>query len=518
MKKNRLTLLSLIIGVSALFSFNACKDDIDPIIEELSFDRLFTPISIEARVVNKINVRLNWAAVVNAKTYTIEFYENGTLDFTGTPVRTVENVTYDQLPIVITGFSGETDYSVRVKALGENIEESKWISTTFTTDAEQIFYAVALTDITNTGVTLRWPAGSVATSIVLTPGSITHTLTANEITAGVAVIDGLAGETEYTAKLMNGTKVRGTATFTTYMDISTAIVIEPGDDFKALVEAGTAGQKFAVLPGTYDVNGTVSVSANIVIVGALPYSIPVINGAEFRLTGGAGLQLKDLVIDGTTYGLNQCIIYNDAGTYSDLLVEGCTITNYVKGIIYVNVAALIESVTFDGNIFKEVECNGGDFIDFRTGLAKKFDFKNNTVNHCAWNRDLFRMDAGGSTNFPTETSTITIESNTFYNIINTEGTTRRILYIRLASHGITVNKNIFANTLANYSNQAATTVTSMSSNNYFNAANLYTNTFTVYDHWTYYTLDPGFVDPGNGDFTVTHEDLIYYLIGDPRWL
>jgi hypothetical protein len=199
-------------------------------------------------------------------------------------------------------------------------------------------------------------------------------------------------------------------------------------------------------------------------------------------------------------------------------IEDCFIHNYVKGVFYASNAVLIESVTIKGTIYADVECSGGDFIDFRNGMTKKFDFMNNTVYNCAWNRDLIRMDAGGSNNFPGEELLVTIENNTFYNIISTEGTTRRVLYIRHASHQIFVNKNIYAATLANYSNQSATTVAEMTGNNYHNAPNLYDASFTVYDAGTYTTLDPGFVDPANGNFKVTNEDLIFYRIGDPRWL
>ena len=31
------------------------------------------------------------------------------------------------------------------------------------------------------------------------------------------------------------------------------------------------------------------------------------------------------------------------------------------------------------------------------------------------------------------------------------------------------------------------------------------------------TLDPGYKDAANGDFTLSNEDLIYEQIGDPRW-
>src|SRR5690606_29031826 len=119
--------------------------------------------------------------------------------------------------------------------------------------------------------------------------------------------------------------------------------------------------------------------------------------------GNAGLVLKDLVLNGPNpTNTNQMIIYDEDSTtpYAALIIQDSEIKNYGKGIMYVNKKALIESVTISGNTIHDIEGNGGDFIDFRTGLAKTLLFENNTVYNSVLARDLFRMDGGGSTNFP----------------------------------------------------------------------------------------------------------------------
>ena len=499
-----------------------CSDDIDPEITSLEVSRLFSPVDLEARIVNQTSVRLVWKEVDKAESYNIEVFANGEEDYSGTPIRTVTGVLYDQLPVIISGFAGETAYSVRVQAVGDGIDDSKWTSAVFITDTEQILFPVDPEEITPFTVTIRWPAGEVATSIVLMPGNITHTVTAAEIADGVAEITGLSSETEYTARLMSGESTRGTVTFSTLVDIGDAILVTVEDDLVSLIESASEGDVFALMLGEYVVDGNIAIHTTIGIIGVRPHEKPVIIGANLRMNGGAGLRLKDLKMDGTTApDGNQTIVYDevlDAGlTYGDVEIEDCFIHNYVKGVFYASNAVLIESVTIKGTIYGDVECNGGDFIDFRSGMTKKFDFINNTVYNSAWNRDLFRMD--NASNFSGDNhAVITIENNTFYNIIYTEGTTRRVLYVRLASHEITVGNNIFAETLANYSNQSATTVVSMAGNNYHNAPRLFDASFTVHDAGTYTTLNPGFVDPANANFKVTNEDLIFYRIGDPRWL
>jgi hypothetical protein len=230
-----------ILGLMGVLLLTGCADDIPPEITELHVSRLFSPTDLDARVVNQTSVRLTWKAVKNATSYNIEVFENGELDFTGNPVRSVSDVTYDQLPLVITGFAGETAYSVQVQAVGAEISESTWIPARFVTDAEQIFHPVDPEEITATGVTLRWPAGEFATAILLTPGDILHTVTADEVAAGAAIISGLASETEYVAKLMNGEKTRGTAVFTTLVDLGGATPIYPEDDLNAAILAASEG-------------------------------------------------------------------------------------------------------------------------------------------------------------------------------------------------------------------------------------------------------------------------------------
>src|SRR5690606_15479437 len=132
--------------------------------------------------------------------------------------------------------------------------------------------------------------------------------------------------------------------------------------------------------------------------------------------------------------------------------------------------------------------------------------------------DFFRMDAGGSTNFPDVVSQIVIRNNTFNQVCN--GNNRRILYIRLASHSISFTKNVLANTEGYYTNQGATTITVLSQNNYFNAPNFMgsTQSNAQNDTGDFTTHDPGFADAANGDFTVSNEELKLRSIGDPRWL
>ncbi|MGX5690624.1 DUF4957 domain-containing protein [Arcticibacter tournemirensis] len=508
--KKILIFLCLIAGVGV----SGCSDPMDEI-TTLDFNRLLSPTDLSATVVNRTGVLLSWKAVNNAHSYTIEIFDNA--DFTGTAVKRFEGITSGQVPYTVTALDGQTKYFARVKALSEGVDESKWMTVDFTTDAEQILEEVVLEKLTFTSVTLNWPAGQTATSITITPGDIQHTVTTAEIAAGEATVGGLIRGTTYTATLQNGTKIRGARTFTT---LGGAVIVSPGADLASLIANADADAIFDLKVGEYTVNADVIVSKSITIKAASSSQRPVIKGAVLRIKGNAGVSLKDLILDGTgSLNGNQAIIYDEAlnNAYAPLNVENCEIKNYVKGVMYVNVKALIESVTLKENVIHHIECNGGDFIDFRTGLAKTFLFENNTVYSSAAERDLFRMDANGSTNFPAETSVVTIRTNTF-NSVST-GASRRFLYIRLASHQIHFTKNLIANTNGYYSNQPSTTITTMSNNNYFNAPNFTQSTVSnaKNDTGTFTTLDPQFANVAQGDFTLGNLTLKAAGVGDLRW-
>jgi len=515
MKKNNSYLCTFFLMV--ILCLSACKKDNLEEISTLNTARVFSSPGLTATIVNKTGVKLAWNAVPNATSYTIEVYDNA--DFTGTPVKSITSIKAAQLPYTVTGLIGDTQYSIRVKGVAPGIADSKWVTTSAKTDSEQIFQAVNQTKLTANAVVLNWTPGETATSININPGNITHAVTAAEISAGEATVTGLSSETAYTAQLLAGTKVRGSATFTTLYDFSGAVMVTPSDNLATLITNAAAGTVFGLAPGTYTINADITATKSITLRGTKPTDKPKIIGAAFKLRGAAGLNLKDLILDGTGSVAAQTIIYDEAldNTYAALSIKDSEVKNYTKGILYINVKALVESITYSGNIIHDVSCTGAGFVDARTGFAKTFLFENNTVYNITedGSRDLFRMD--GTTNFAGTSSLITIRTNTFYNAMNRAA--GRYLYIRLASNQITFTKNIIAESLNYYTNQATTTLTLVSGNNYYNAPNFTASTTAAAknDTGTFTTLNPGFTAPATGNFTISESTLKSNGIGDPRW-
>lgn len=516
MKRNQLILSVLFASIA----FSSCKkSDLEPI-NTLTTDRVFSPTGLTALVVNKINLQLTWKAVSGAQSYTVEIYDN--VAFTGTPAKRIEGIVATQLPYTVTGLLGDTQYGVRVMAVGAEMADSKWISTTVKTDAEQLFNVVSPADITGTTAVLRWPAGTTATAISLSPGNITYNLTATDIANGNAKITGLTPETSYTAVLKNNTSTRGTITFTA----TNTRVVNNLAELNVALAGVQGGEVFALAPGTYDFAGTqIVVPKSVSFVALNAAQKPVITNTSFSVGVDASLKLKNIIVDGgdltATTTANYLVNYTASGNYGDFEADGCIIRNFKAGIVAntsgssATVPAIISSIKFNNNLLYNFG-TAGDYIDFRAvGYPLKFDFTNNTV-YGMGQRDFVRMDA---ITIPAGSKVlINISTNTLYNI--SDIVSRRVFYVRLAtaSHEITFTKNLIANSAALLANQAATNLVNVSGNNYFNAPNMTAGTGSNVKNDTNGTaLDPGFTNAAGANFTISNATLKVNGVGDPRW-
>ena len=193
MKKNYIytVLFSLILSAFTV----SCSEPDDEVTTGI-FDRLFSPTNVEAVIQKKTNVKFKWTAVTNATSYTIELYENQDMTFEGTP-KTYEGITDNTY--TVEGLLGETQYTARIRALSEEINESKWSAVSFMTEAENIFNSVKDENIEAHAVTLTWDAiDATATKIVLSAdgkADITYTLKSTDIANKKAYIDGLEEST-----------------------------------------------------------------------------------------------------------------------------------------------------------------------------------------------------------------------------------------------------------------------------------------------------------------------------------
>ncbi len=518
---------SFMFGLAAL-ALTACSEPADEL-TSVSYSRNFSPTSFEAKVRNRTNVELSWNKGDGVTNYKIEVYENDNLTFAGTPVRTY-TITPDEVPFTVEYLNGETEYSFRVMAIteGDESRNSKWSTAYAKTDAEQIFYSVAEEDIQPTAVTLRWPAGQEAATITLNPGNIVYNVTASDIAAGAATIEGLTPETNYTAVLARSNGLtRGTVKFTTGVILEeTDILVKTGTDLAKAIADAPAGYRLVIEPGTYPLadgektsGAAIKISKDITLKGLRINEHPVIQG---RLQVEANLALSQVTLDGTGTDGGQAFDYTADGDFDYLKIENCEITNYTKGFFYINKAAVINDITIDGCIISNIECSGGDLFDSRAGGYNAFNLTNSTIYNSAKSRDVVRMDDASKN--VSATPNIKVDHCTFSQV-GSGNANYRFFYTRFVGNTITFTNNIVTdfNNKRGFANQKNTDQDPMLDNNiYFNTKNLISADDTADATISWFdskgtVLDPQFKDAAKGDFTIGNDNVKDKKAGDPRW-
>ncbi|KFF07720.1 DUF5123 domain-containing protein [Flavobacterium hydatis] len=515
--KIKYILKGLIATLLLMLTVSGCESYNEGLLDGIGATREFSPIGLTAVVRNQTAVDLNWTVNENTDHYTVEFSAD---DPKFTTIYKTIQVSPKELPIRVQ-LEGETVYSIRIKAVSTTgLEDSKWTETKATTLSEQIFLPIKDEDVAAKQVTLRWLANSNVTQIVVNPGSITHTITAEEKVNGFATITDLKSETPYTAELFNGSKKRGLVAFTTGIDIGTGILVKPEDDLQAKINEAAPGATLVLMPGDYTVfKGSISLNKSITIRGLYNYKKPLLH-VSFSLNNGSSfLNLIDLDLNGDTT-LTDVVKYNEGNaTYGPLLISGCNIHDFAKALISSSQAnTKVTSTIVENSIVTNVLTNNGDFIDFRIAHIGQITLKNSTFNNCALGRDFIRIDNAKDLTGTGLSTNILIDGCTIYNKAMTAS--NRILYIRFVSNTTTIRNTLFGQTAAIYANQAVTVLPTFANNNYYNSGALFATAATPikFDNsGNYTTLDPNFANAANGDFTVGNQTIKDNNIGDPRW-
>ena len=534
--KNIFVKIALSIGFASLLLV-ACDDNIDPIIDKIEYNRLFSPTDIKAIVRNQITVELSWTLQDSADFYTVEF-SNDSLEFSSI-IRTVK-VLPDELPLQET-FASEEQYSARIKGESNNgLVESKWTTISFKTDAENIFLPLADNKIGKNKATLNWPVDSEVTHFIITPGELRRDITTEEKAAGEASITELDFATEYEVVMYNGTnpKQRGAVTFTTLPE---GITLAPSDDLNEIFANAEDGEIFLLEGGTYVTQGLINISKSITLKGLSSSNRPVLN-VQFVILEGvtnvtiSGLELRGKYTDTATSGdmlLDHTIQITpmDGTDLGNFEMTNCLVNQYNKSFIGASSGAWnISNVVVNSCVVDSIYGNGGDIIDFRKSFAENISIVNSTFSNCSIDgnkRQFIRYD--GSDKGPntyddgSHTPTIEVNSCTFYNVLNYDNSSaQQFFYVRwINTDEVLISKNnLFVNmgtTTYGRDSRCETTQKTFGNNNYVNAAGFYDNSMKVYDDSSYTELDPGFADAINGDFTIINQTLIDNAVGDPRW-
>ena len=507
------------VGLVMALLVGGCEDDIDPIVEKLDLDRVLMPLNLEAKVQNKTELKLSWALASDAIKYVVELHADS-LEFTHL-MNTYEITEGGNL--VVKGLEGESLYSVRVKAVGEDKKDSRWAELTFKTDAENIMSKVADADIEANATTVHWTAGLAVTHLTYKKDGDSGDATKVELdeaakTAGAYKLTGLTGETNYVVKIYNNAKQRGTTTFKTLVDIGNATPVQEGDDLKAILDAAEDGDVFAIFPGTYEL-GSYALTKSISLKGVYPADKPVIKGRFTYSVNVNSLVLNNVIMDGNDATVDNVVEFLATVTVGTIDMENCVIRNYAKHLIYNSdkVKANVTSITFTGCVVDNVRGDGGDGIDYRGGSLGTLLFKNTTFSNSF--RSFIRMQVACN---------MTFANCTFYKVCCLDNKDNTGLF-RTSTGTLTVESCLFVETgvetpvnvssgnwCKNTGNMKATE--SYSNNYYYSCHNLWVGLYTSAPQGVAESGDPGFADAAKGDFKVSNEILRDKSVGDPRWL
>lgn len=207
MKLKYSILKSIVLLTLPLLMFS-CDDD-DSTLNDVP-NQLFRPILLSATINNGNEVTLSWIPIANASSL-LEISRDSLLFQNETQTFLLDGVSQ----YTIKDLWSNSTYSARIKAVSKdsNIKDSEFDQMVFTTQTENIFYAVTDDQIGNDYVLLKWDNSKNVSHLVLSADGGTETtiaLSESDISGGQKLVEGLNPDTEYVFKIYLGEMLRGT--------------------------------------------------------------------------------------------------------------------------------------------------------------------------------------------------------------------------------------------------------------------------------------------------------------------
>ena len=521
MKKHKILAACMTCMLAAGGLFVTSCEDIEPI-HELDLARVLSPTGLNVTISAKVNIEISWEALdEKAESYVLEVYKGETATEEALHTR-AENLTTTSYRLENMGY--EETYLIRVKAVGQDVEDSKWTEVVTKTDSEQIFSTVQSEDINGNSVTLRWPAGEAADQITITPvgaedAEATITLTPDDVANGYVTVSGLEYETDYTAVMTLGNKTRGTITFKTGIDISKATIVSEGANLKEVLDGALEGQIFFLEGDSYDLDGNYTLTKSVMLTSDATDKA-TIKGGEFQFsTAINSFKLSNIIFDGGEDG-NLLEATDAAASLNELSIEGCEINNIKGQVIYDNKGGTWGSIVINNTIVNNVAYGGDGILDIRSGALTSCTITNSTFANGF--RSFLRVEVE---------TTVSLTNCTVYMACAEEDGSNRGLFSMAKGKSLTVKNCLFHSVGLNCSavdnvksgvwgrtDKLKVSEAVYENNYYYSCPNLWGGIYSDNHANVATEADPQFKDATNGDFTVQNQTLIDAQVGDPRWL
>lgn len=489
---------------------------------------------------------LTFSLVRGASSYVIEYSTDSLYD--GISGQNSVMVTAPSTPYKIENLVGETRYYLRLKAIGEGINESRWVyyrtgsgKGYFTTKAEQIFNEVTSADYDDANIHVSWRPGSEVTRITISdnaeePTVQEFTLTDADKSAAEYFFHNLKATTTYTITIYNGDVKRGQLNVTTTASIPSAdykyflgsdvkvidqdLMNSISSEAQAAADDPTNYSVTIAIPAdvTIDMHGTAEdgSSTNIKIPDGMSVTFfgmaggakPVLNMSKcVNIQGShAFVRFENVVI--TDGGCQYLINQSASCTLGDLSFTDCEVRNLSRSLVRLqgSEAMSIDALNID-NCLVDNQGSGSYALIYYNNAAY-------SVNSVNISKSTFSNILHSVMDFRNaHTNSVTFSDCTFYNII---GAGRYLIDAQNVNPApaIIMTNCIFAKTNTDTSKGIRSEGSEVeSTNSYFtNDFVLSSNKFTVDQEFSG-SSDDLFKDPAALDFTLKTS----LGAGDPRW-
>ena len=507
---------------------------------------LFRPLIVSPVVVNN-NITVAWGQLYEAVSYTLE----AAYDQNFTNMLFTREMDQSVLKLTDLPYGTQVYFRLRANA-ADPVNSSTWVTFNATTARRitaPILKAVDKANIMENEVTVNWsidPENPVD-SIGVTPldplalaQPVGRYLTAEELEAGSAVLQGLEKNTVYrlnvydTSKPGTYDKPYNERQFRTAGPPAGAIHIGPSDDLRTILSTNDLdpnipqGTTYYIAAGSsYTMTGF-TVTKGLRLVAAPGVRPKITFTSNFQFSGNISeFYIEGIDLDNPTAA--SYFVNNGSGgveyTVEEFSLVDCTIKGCDRGFIRTQGAMnkTYGHILIDNCIINVVETYSGGgygfiFMNSETDVVNALTVTNSTIyNTCMLGNELIDMNKN------TGNVEILITNNTFYDSF--KGV---FLYMAsLGSGNAVIQNNLFAGSAVSHDGfyRVSPEVVLTAGKNY------YTNGYTGASGYPFTpaanaavqltaTDEILFESPSTGNFTIIDKSSPAYLeqIGDPRWI
>lgn len=448
----------------------------------------------------------------------------------------------DNSPYTITGLIGDTEYSLRIRAVSSQKTASHWVhyatdsKTTFKTKAEQILNQPTASDRSENTIRVTWDATKAVSNLVVsdTEGNELQNIELDDAAkaAGEYTITGLTPSTTYSISIMYGEAKRGT------INVSTSAAMPAGDYKTELspeitritgallteiidnAKQATGKENVAVTIGlqpntTYtmasvaedgsDANVKLPEGSSITFFGLSGGDAPILSWNKCLDIAGSHSYIRFQNVSMKDNGCQYLINQDKDATVGELSFTECTFNGFESSVFRTKGGTVsVDNIIVDNCVMTNMSTGGGYpvfYIGTTTTTIGKLELKNSTFDTTSHNFVQLKAAIAGG---------IVIDNCTFYNNV---AASKYFIDSNGLATNITISNTILGKSMAESSRGIRTTgsITILES---LRTSDCVYGSNDIKD----FAKDSRssaeiFTDPDNHDFTLK----IDKKIGDPRW-